>query len=800
MKTIRSLRMIIALIGTVLISTEAYSQCHTDISTVPNWMNKMTQFTQNSIGQSSPNFCVRVYFHIIRDDNGQGGVSLANVDSALKILNQDFRPFNIRFIADTNIHYIDSSSLYNTASPSVFNQGYDHQDGVDIYLFPPSNTIWGRATDGQIGNGTQLYVTGTFTQLPPNIPLHLTSVLSHEMGHVFILQHTHVYTDGLFPINAPPNACRELVDGSNSHICGDMIWDTPADNNMEFRVQHPGCSWIPEPDDVDSLGFVFQPDEGNIMSYTNPSCMTHFSMGQSVVMRNALANEPHLQAVLIPNCCIGDNLDLSMKDKPEDNGNNAGYSFHWDLDDSPDIWVRNNNDGLTHQVHENPEYALLDPTYVYVRITNLSCVPSTGTEQLSLYWTKASSNSSWPQNWDGTVPLLGNKIGDTLIPIIQPGDSAILEFTWFIDENTGVGTTWNNCLLARIENSTADPIINHPGDLAQDVYQNNNISLRNVVIENYIPSAPNQGSGKNRYFYVGNPFEDSKTYDVIFRNAEFTQHTLTNIAEVHFDVQSGDHWDFLLPYLTSHPAIDIQDDNRFTVNGLDPVVLSNIEFPPYYQLQLSMDVNFLIDEIEIENDYEYHVLQKNSEPHSELGEHWTGGIHFMVRKSNRQLFDADAGDDHEINQGDSIVISASQINEAAEYYWYNSNGKLVHIGESFTISPEVSETYQLEVIALADGFKDYADVSVEVHPSYMESVIPNPVNSNATITYSVENGLNGFIAVVDPMNSTILNNYILDPISNTVTIDFSGYQSGTYTLTMIVNGQIVDALNIIVSN
>ena len=72
--------------------------------------------------------------------------------------------------------------------------------------------------------------------------------------------------------------------------------------------------------------------------------------------------------------------------------------------------------------------------------------------------------------------------------------------------------------------------------------------------------------------------------------------------------------------------------------------------------------------------------------------------------------------------------------------------------------------------------------------------------TNATITYSVENGLNGFIAVVDPMNSTILNNYILDPPSNTVTIDFSGYQSGTYTLTMIVNGQIVDALNVIVSN
>jgi hypothetical protein len=132
MKSIQTARIIILLVGSILNSIEAYAQCHTDISTVPNWMNKMTQFTQNSLNQSNPNFCVRVYFHIIRDVNGQGGVSLADVDSALKILNQDFRPLNIRFIADTNIHYIDNSSLYNTASPSVFNQGYDHQDGVDI--------------------------------------------------------------------------------------------------------------------------------------------------------------------------------------------------------------------------------------------------------------------------------------------------------------------------------------------------------------------------------------------------------------------------------------------------------------------------------------------------------------------------------------------------------------------------------------------------------------------------------------------------------------------------------------------
>jgi hypothetical protein len=83
--------------------------------------------------------------------------------------------------------------------------------------------------------------------------------------------------------------------------------------------------------------------------------------------------------------------------------------------------VRNQPDGYTVQEHENPEYQQSDSVYVYVRVRNKSCVASTGNEQLSLYWSKASSWSSWPQNWDGSQPTIGNKISTKLIPKLQPG-------------------------------------------------------------------------------------------------------------------------------------------------------------------------------------------------------------------------------------------------------------------------------------------------------------------------------------------------------------------------------------------
>lgn len=99
--------------------------------------------------------------------------------------------------------------------------------------------------------------------------------------------------------NEGGGGCPELVDGSNANTCGDFISDTPADPNMFFwNVNHNTCEFEPELFEVgqfydeipplDENDQAYQPDSGNLMSYTYPTCMDDFTLGQKKRMKNAL--------------------------------------------------------------------------------------------------------------------------------------------------------------------------------------------------------------------------------------------------------------------------------------------------------------------------------------------------------------------------------------------------------------------------------------------------------------------------------------------------------------------------------
>ncbi|MBW6492805.1 MAG: S8 family serine peptidase, partial [Lentimicrobium sp.] len=91
---------------------------------------------------------------------------------------------------------------------------------------------------------------------------------------------------------------------------------------------------------------------------------------------------------------------------------------------SPDIWIRNQDDGTVNQVHENPEYSATNPVYVYIRVTNKGDETSTGNEELHLYWAKAGTDLVWKDYWDGSVSVngipMGGILGDQNVPIINP--------------------------------------------------------------------------------------------------------------------------------------------------------------------------------------------------------------------------------------------------------------------------------------------------------------------------------------------------------------------------------------------
>ncbi len=152
-------------------------------------------------------------------------------------------------------------------------------------------------------------------------------------------------------------------------------------------------------------------------------------------------------------------LDLMIKDGVDDIGNqpNNMTPYMWA---SSDIWTRNLPDGIDE--HQNPEYNATVPNYAYVRVTNKSCVVSTGNEQLKLYWAKAGTSLEWQDSWDGNhyfpTPNNGQKLGAPIgtisIPALQANRQTVLQIPFMVPNPNSYSFAgsdqWHFCLLARI--------------------------------------------------------------------------------------------------------------------------------------------------------------------------------------------------------------------------------------------------------------------------------------------------------------------------------------------------------------
>jgi hypothetical protein len=729
--------------------------------------------------------------------NGTGGQSLTNINQALQILNQDFNPHNISFKWDNIIDYIDNDDSFFIdvfSEPEIFSEVWNtnnHTDGIDIYLFDNTSGPFGIANG--IGSSPDLIVSGTLDGSPSSPAILTSHIISHEMGHVLFLWHTHhgTFNEG----SSGDNPCSELVNGNNSNSCGDYVADTPADPHLHFNVDINTCNWLGSGADINGQSYI--PDTHNIMAYTTPSCMSYFSSLQGLRMRNAIASIPALNNTVISNCLYcNDNLslDLIVKDSQDDTGTepNTVTQHMWTSDN---IWVRNNNDsGLT---HENPDYSANgNPNYVKVRVINKSCFTSTGNEQLKLYWAKASTGLSWPNPWNGgilepvTNASMGQQIGTLTIPVLQAGQEAIITFPWQVPNPANYSEDqWHFCLLARIE-TTNDPMTSlETGDINANTRNNNNIAWKNVTVVDILPNNIVNPGG---VVAVGNPFNHPKTFFLELEIADLeTGKPIYQEAEVGIKMndvlyqaweRGGKEAQLLDPTL---------EEKRKIVKG-NHVILDNIAFNANETGTLRLDFNFLTKELTDKTNYAYHVIQKDAETGQIIG-----GETFIINKNPRTKFEAEA-DDKEVDLNQAITISAEDINEPAIYNWYDNDGNLIYQGKDLQIANAISEKFKLEVISTIDGFKDYTEVEVTLKPSTLENIVPNPATNNVLVSYKLNSVNSAYLMVIGYYGSNgTSNNYILYTNSSETNLNVSNYPSGFYTVALVVNGEIVDAKTLI---
>lgn len=219
---------------------------------------------------------ILVHFHIINRNDGTGGLTNIEVDQVLENLQLAMEQASI-CIVEKDRSNINNSTFYSSNPSTTFSNivaTNRQSEAINLYLFPTSGLDFGRADEIP---SNALVVSGSYV---------LTGVTTHEFGHCLGLFHTHrgTYYEG----GGGPNQCPELVNGSNSAICGDYITDTPADPNM-----WSGCTYIGT--GTDANGQTYSPLTNNIISYVSPSCLQKFTPMQIARIHTAIDNSPVLQ-------------------------------------------------------------------------------------------------------------------------------------------------------------------------------------------------------------------------------------------------------------------------------------------------------------------------------------------------------------------------------------------------------------------------------------------------------------------------------------------------------------------------
>ena len=243
-------------------------------TTVPN------NFPTNKKSNNLTSVCLNIYFHIVRDDNGNGGINLNQIPLIMDDLSSQYNNLGIFFI-NSGTGFIDQTSYLNIGgSTEAENLGQvnNQSTAINYYIV---DALW------STGSG---FVTGTANSIPSNKLVIrndrvLTSTSAHEIGHCLDLYHTHETFFG-----------TEAINGSNCGNAGDLVCDTPADPRLGSNNVNGSCQY--------TGGGGFNPLTDNIMSYSLNFCRDEFTAGPASRILNAINNNSLLSQTISNSCAV----------------------------------------------------------------------------------------------------------------------------------------------------------------------------------------------------------------------------------------------------------------------------------------------------------------------------------------------------------------------------------------------------------------------------------------------------------------------------------------------------------------
>lgn len=226
--------------------------------------------------ESREDYWAPITFHIVRNNLGLGGLPEHRLETGLLDLNTYYANTGIRFYQSGPTDFIDSTAFLTGID------SYDEIIALRTFNSIP-NTINIYCVETLSNGNYDLCGISTFTSNETQGIIMANScfatsdnhsTLSHEVGHYFDLYHTHQGSvdhdgDGIMDGDG-----AEFVDGTECDVRGDELCDTPADPSLSEVVTYD-CIYTG--DYLDGHLEEYDPDTGNLMSYSQKHCRDHFS-------------------------------------------------------------------------------------------------------------------------------------------------------------------------------------------------------------------------------------------------------------------------------------------------------------------------------------------------------------------------------------------------------------------------------------------------------------------------------------------------------------------------------------------
>lgn len=145
---------------------------------------------------------------------------------------------------------------------------------------------------------------------------------------------------------------------------------------------------------------------------------------------------------------------------------------------------------------------------------------------------------------------------------------------------------------------------------------------------------------------------------------------------------------------------------------------------------------------------------------------------------------------------ENVTLAVVDVDEDADYQWFNSKGIIVGNKPSITFKPQNDETYKVEVTARKDGYLTTAKHNVKADKEGIK-VMPVPVKSELTVTYDIPDGEYD-LSVVGIQDNNYNVKYALDSKKKSMTFNVAALPKGIYIATIVgKNGKTLESVKFI---